>query len=132
MLYTTFDALLNTLTNDQYYRYNYTSKPKANIYKNENSYLIEMAVPGFSREDIEVTMENGALTVSVSTKINNKPEKSKDVSEYKEFDYSNFARSWTLPDGVDLDKIEATYEAGILKISIPTKDSKTVKKIKID
>jgi HSP20 family protein len=129
MLYNTFDAILSSFSDDQYYRNNYiTIKPKANIYKNENSYLFEMAVPGFSREDLNITLEENSLSVSADLKNT----KSKNVSEYKEFDYSKFFRSWKLPDGLDLDKTEASYESGILKINIPIKSNKTFKKIKIE
>jgi HSP20 family protein len=129
MLYNTFDAILNSISVDPYYKYNYATKPKANIYKKENEYQIEMAVPGFSREDIEITVEDNAVIVSADLKFE---KDKKNLAVYREFDYSKFERSWTLPDGVDTNGVNAIYEAGILKVSVPIKNTKTTKKIKIE
>jgi HSP20 family protein len=100
-----------------------TNIPRANILTNKEGYLIEMAVPGFSRGDFNIVIEDNALTISVSTE---------DGAEYlsnlkrREFSYSSFTRSWTLPEGSSIENIVADYEAGILKVAIPAESANLI------
>ena len=109
---------------------NAITSPRANILMGDNSYTIELAAPGFSRGDFEIDVNNNTLTISVS---------SEDGLEYKrnitrrEFSYSSFARSWTLPDGVYVDGISAVYNSGILSVSIPSDPQKSkARKIEVE
>lgn len=94
------------------------SIPLANVSESKTGYEIDLAAPGMSRDNFEITVENNRLTVS--GKNSNK----KKDSKYSEFNYSSFIRSWTLPKEVNAEQISANYEAGILSITIPTENKK--------
>jgi HSP20 family protein len=99
--------------------------PAVNIAEDENKYAIEFAVPGFSKSDFVINLENDILTVK------SEKESQTDETEInytrKEFDYSSFQRSFTLPDLVDGEKISASYTNGVLSIEIPKKEEAKVK-----
>jgi len=100
---------------------NYTCvcKPAVNVIENENSFQIDVAAPGFERNELKVTIENNLLTISsiATDKEQNKKEK----YLKKEYAASSFSRSFELPDNVEADKTEASHKNGILSISIPKK-----------
>lgn len=91
-----------------------------NISQNENGYKIEIAAPGLKKSDFKLNLENSKLTIS------GQKEEQADTQEErylrKEFKYSSFQRTFTLPNTVDSEKIEANYEAGVLAISIPVRE----------
>jgi len=95
------------------------SVPSVNVKEMEKEFEIEMAAPGLTKKDFNVTVDNGILTIS-SEKEEEKEEKEKDYTR-KEFNYSSFIRSFTLPENVNEDKIDASYENGILKLKIAKK-----------
>lgn len=102
-----------------------------NIKEREDDYSIEMAVPGINKKDIHIEIEGTKMIVKaeVSNEIEDKNEK----YTRREFSYGSFARSFTLPKDVDVDKIDADYTDGVLNISIPKPESKKkiVKKISL-
>jgi HSP20 family protein len=95
--------------------------PAVNIKENKNEFKIEFASPGFTKKDFKIDLDQDVLTVSA--------EKDKEVIEEKEdytrkeFSYNSFSRSFTLPKTVNAEKIDAKYNDGILKLSIPKKES---------
>lgn len=97
--------------------------PATNITENDHAFQLEMAVPGFSKEDFRINLEKDVLTVSSEKE---KSEKSDETREHKfrkcEFGQRNFSRSFTLPEAVDKDAIKAEYENGILMITLPKKE----------
>ena len=100
------------------------STPKANVYFADNEgYTIELAVPGYSREDFFVDVENGVLTVGLNGSTSNTEQENKNIRR-REWSYMNFKRSFTLPENTNVDQVEASYNAGILNIAIPTIESK--------
>ncbi|GAB4453679.1 MAG: hypothetical protein OHK0036_16760 [Bacteroidia bacterium] len=106
--------------------------PSANIKETEDAFQIELGVPGVKKEDIKVDLEDNVLTISSEQK----EEKTEEKENYtrREFNYSSFSRSFTLPDIVDAEKITAEYKDGILNINIPKKESvikKAQKRIEI-
>ncbi|MBK8610694.1 MAG: Hsp20/alpha crystallin family protein [Chitinophagaceae bacterium] len=94
--------------------------PAVNITENKKDYLVSMAIPGMKKDDFKIDVEGNILTIS-SEKEENKEEKDKKFTR-KEFNYSCFSRSFTLPEEVNKEKIEAKYEDGVLKISLPYKE----------
>jgi HSP20 family protein len=110
-----------------------TTLPAVNIRENENEFMIDVAAPGMKKEQIQVDYENGRLTIS-SEKKEDKKEK-KDTYTRREFSYMSFQRSFTIPETlVDGDKINASYNEGILHISLPKKEEvkpKPARQIKI-
>lgn len=104
--------------------------PAVNISESDKQYHIEVAAPGVAKEDFNLHLDKNELTVSChkETKTENKDEK----SVRKEFSYSNFSRSFILPEGVDAEQISASYTDGVLNINIPKCAEKTaVKQIAI-
>ena len=91
--------------------------PQANIEETDKAFKLELAIPGQSKEDINVEVDNGLLTISAE-KEESKEEKEKNYTR-KEYNYSSFRRSFSLPENVESDKIEASYENGILILVAP-------------
>jgi HSP20 family protein len=110
----------------------FKSMPSANITEDMNQFKVELAVPGMSKNDFHIKVENDVLTISAEKK-----EEQEDKNEKftrKEFYYGSFLRSFSLPNSVAGDKIEGKYENGILKLVIPKKEEarkKAVKEIKV-
>ena len=109
--------------------------PAVNIRENNDEFMIDVAAPGMKKEQIKVDYENGRLTIS-SEKKEEKKEMSKDTYTRREFSYMSFQRSFTIPENlVDGDKINATYNEGILHISLPKREEikpKPPRQIKIN
>jgi len=106
--------------------------PLANILEHPDSFELDLAAPGLKKDDFKIHLENNVLTIS-SEVMDEKEEETKNYTR-KEFHYSSFSRSFTLPRTVDLDKIKADYESGILKVMLPKKEDARVdikKEIKI-
>lgn len=108
--------------------------PAVNIRENSDEFMIDVAAPGMKKEQIKVDYENGRLTIS-SEKKEEKKEASKENYSRREFSYMSFQRSFTIPENlVDGDKIKATYNEGILHISLPKREElkpKPARQIKI-
>ena len=94
--------------------------PSANIIENHKDFKIELAAPGLEKKDFKIEVDNGYLTISAETK-EEKDEK-KENYRRKEFSYHAFTRSFLLPDNSITDKVDAKYEDGLLKLTIPKKD----------
>lgn len=106
--------------------------PAVNIKNKKNEYQIEVAVPGFKKEDFEVTVENGILNISAATSTDN--EELTDEYTRREFSMSSFSRSFGLPDDTSDDQVKANYKDGLLKLTIKKSQEKKLpaKKVKID
>lgn len=94
--------------------------PAVNIKENEMGFELELAIPGKKKEDFNIEVDNDVLTVSMETK--SEDETSKENYTRKEFSYTSFKRSFTLPETVDNEKIKASYENGILSFKLPKKE----------
>ncbi len=94
--------------------------PAVNIKDEKDKYVIEFAAPGMKKNDFKIDLDNFVLTVS-SERKSEKEEKESNYTR-REFEYSSFSRSFTLPRTVNLDKIKADYADGILAIAVPKKE----------
>ena len=94
--------------------------PAVNITEQKDEYLVSLAAPGLKRDDFKLDVYGNMLTIS-SEKEENMEEKDKRFTR-KEYSYSSFSRSFTLPEEINKEKIEAKYEEGVLKISLPRKE----------
>ncbi len=106
--------------------------PKVNIQENADNYHVEVAAPGMKRDDFNLTLDNNVLTIS--SELKEEHENKNGNYTRREFSYQSFSRSFTLPESVEADKIEAKYNDGILRIVIPKKEEakqKPAKTIKI-
>jgi HSP20 family protein len=90
---------------------------------------IEAALPGVRPEDVDITIENGTVTISGKTAS----ERSGDEGSYlvQEIRRGSFSRSVTLPTGLEADKAAATFEHGVLRLSIPKAEQVKPRQIKI-
>lgn len=106
--------------------------PKVNIKETADAFIVEMAVPGLKKSDFHLNLDNKLLSISTETKKENKHEDENYTR--REFGYSSFKRTFTLPESVDEEKIKASYEDGILNITLPKKEEakqKPARSIKI-
>jgi len=125
-------ALFNEVFERQSNQTELTYKPAANVSEDEKNYAIELALPGFSKEEITIKFEEDVLTVTAG----HQPKEDEKGPKYtwNEFGYkSKFERSFQLPETVDADNIGAKFENGILMITLTKKEVQpsTVKQIVI-
>ena len=97
-----------------------SSTPKVNIIESDESYILNMAIPGFNKSDFIIDLENESLTISMN--LNEVENQEKVNFTRKEFGYNSFKRTFVLPETVEGDKIEANYKDGILSLTIPKKE----------
>lgn len=103
-----------------------TRVPAVNITETETAYHVELAAPGLSKSDFQINVDKNVMSISAD-KQEEKTENDKVYSK-KEYSYTSFSRSFTLPDVVDYSNIEASYEDGILKVVIGKKEEAIVAK----
>lgn len=94
--------------------------PAVNITEHKDEYQVSLAAPGMKKEDFNIDVDGNMLTIS-SEKEESTEEKEKKFTR-KEYSYSSFSRCFTLPEEINKEKIEASYEDGVLKISLPRKE----------
>ncbi len=107
--------------------------PAVNITEHPNEYLLSLAAPGMKKEDFKIDVDGNMLTIS-SEKEENKEDKSKKFTR-KEYSYSSFSRCFSLPEEIKQENINAKYEDGVLKVSLPRKEEAkkpAVKKIAVN
>ena len=98
------------------------TNPAVNICEDDNAYSIEMAAPGLSKEDFILEVENDLMSISFDKKEEKEEEGEGKNGKFtrREFNYTSFKRSFSLPEGhVNVDEINAKYEDGLLKLTIP-------------
>ena len=95
-------------------------RPSANVIENDKEFKLELSAPGFDKKDFKVECSDGILNISAEKE--HKAEEKKENYRKKEFSYSSIRRSFTLPENILEDKIDAKYDNGILKVQIPKND----------
>ena len=101
--------------------------PSIDVYETDKEIKVDVELPGIDEKDIDITLGNNVLTIS-GKKETEETEKNKSFYRH-ERSYGSFRRSIQLPDDVDEDKIDATYNKGILKIVLPkTEQSVSLRK----
>jgi len=96
------------------------SLPKVNIMETADAFIVDMAVPGLKKSDFQLNLDNQLL--SISTELKEEKEHEEENYTRREFGYSSFKRTFTLPESVNEDKIDARYKDGILSIHLPKKE----------
>jgi len=94
--------------------------PAVNIKDNEKEFELELSVPGRSKEDFKIEVNENVLTVSAENKFDTTEEKENYTR--REFGFTAFKRAFTLPETIDEDAIGARYENGLLKFTLPKKE----------
>ena len=103
--------------------------PAVDIYESDDSFVATADLPGLKKDDIEVSIEDNVLTVSGERKF----EKSEGEGTFRrvERSYGTFRRSFTLPRGVDSAKVEASFEDGVLTLTLPKSEMAKSRKITV-
>jgi HSP20 family protein len=104
--------------------------PPVDVYEDEHSVRLKIEVPGIDQKDIDVRIENNVLTVHGERKLE-REEKEENFLRV-ERQYGSFTRTFTLPNSVDAEKVSASYDQGLLKISLPKKVEAKPKPIKVN
>ena len=104
--------------------------PAVDVYEDEHNVTLKIEVPGIDEKDIDVRIENNTLTVHGERKI----EKEEKEENYRrvERQYGSFTRTFNLPPTVDAEKVQADYDKGVLKITLPKKAEAKPKQIKVN
>ncbi len=98
-----------------------TTLPSVNIKESNDDFEVEVAAPGFTKNDFKIELNHDLLTISSEKEIENETKEGQQFS-LREFSYQAFSRTFTLPNSADSEKIGAKYEDGILRIKIPKKE----------
>jgi HSP20 family protein len=94
--------------------------PAVNIVEHKNEYQVSLAVPGMKKDDFRIDVDGNMLTIS-SEKEESREDKEKKFTR-KEYNYSSFSRTFTLPEEINKEKIKAKYDEGVLKITLPRRE----------
>ena len=103
--------------------------PRIDISETDAAYKIEAELPGINQKEIDVKIDNNILTIK-GKKEDIKEEKEKNYHLWERY-YGAFQRSISLPNNIEPEKIKASFENGVLNISVPKNDKRTPKKIEI-
>ncbi|NLT02966.1 MAG: Hsp20/alpha crystallin family protein [Bacteroidales bacterium] len=127
-----FFPVLNDLFGDNYLNdSDWNTSPAVNIAETKEAFRIEVAAPGLKKEDFKINVEKRVLEIS-SEKESTKEENRENERYYrKEFLYSSFKRTFSLPSYADTDSITATYKDGILNVTVPKKEEAKEKPIRV-
>ena len=103
--------------------------PVVDLFENKDSFVVKAELPGMKKEDIEISLHEGALLVSGERK---REEKSKPGETYREERfYGKFHRSIALPKPVAADQVKATYKDGVLTVTLPKTEEVKPKQIEV-
>ncbi len=94
--------------------------PAVNITETKNEYKLSFAVPGMKKDDFDIAVDGNMLTIS--TEKEETSEEKENRYTRKEYNYSSFSRSFSLPEEVSKDSIEASYTDGVLTLTLPKKE----------
>ena len=111
-----------------------TTAPAVNVKEDEKAYTMEVAAPGIKKEYCRVSLnEDGNLCIAIENKMEHKEEDKKQHYLRREFSYSNYQQSYSLPEDVVKDKISAKVQDGILTVTLPKqeKEAKVSKSIEV-
>jgi len=116
-----FNDVFDSIFNDTFFNDRMISRvPAVNISESENNYHVELAAPGLKKEDFKLNLERNQLNISVEQSAEHE-DNQKNYSK-REYSFSSFVRSFTLPDSADHGRIEASYTDGILRIDIAKRE----------
>jgi len=104
--------------------------PPVDIYEDQHGIQLKLEVPGINENDLDIKVENNVLTVSGERKFEN--EQKEENFHRIERRYGSFARSFTLPNTVDTDNIQADYNNGVLNIHLSKREEAKPKQIKVN
>jgi HSP20 family molecular chaperone IbpA len=104
----------------------YEAIPLVDIYENEDEILLHTDMPGVVKKDISVDIDNGTLTISGIRKL-----KSEGATTFEEFKDVEYLRSFSVPQSIDVEKVEAELKNGVLKLHLPKSEAAKPRQIEI-
>ena len=106
-----------------------TWAPSVDIFETEKELVLTAEIPGIDEKDVEIKIEDNTLSLKGERKF----EKETKEENYHRIErsYGSFYRAFTLPNSIDPEKIQATHENGVLKITMPKRDELQPRKVKI-
>ncbi len=104
------------------------SIPAINIVENLPNFVIELAAPGLQKENFTIEAEDDTLTIAAKKVVEKNEESSDSKFMKREFNYSSFERNFKLPENIKTEEIQASYENGILRVTLPKVEEKKVLK----
>ena len=117
----TFNDVFDSIFNDTFFSDRMVTRvPAANISETEDHFHVELAAPGLKKEDFKISLDRNVLSISVEQQTENS-DAPKNYSK-REYSYSSFVRSFTLPDSANSEQIDAAYTDGVLKIDIAKRE----------
>jgi len=102
------------------------NEPALNVKETDKNFEVELAAPGFSKKDFEVTIDDGCLNISAES--SNSKEEKEDNYTRQEFSYNSFEKRLQLPDSVKEEDVKATYKDGVLSFNLIKKEEAKLKK----
>lgn len=112
------DLINDWLTNDWFQAHPFQDKqlPAVNIQETEQAFLVELLAPRLKKEDLQVEIEKDVLSIASEAE-----EKTEETGRYtrKEYNFSSFRRTFSIPESVDSKKIDALYSEGVLTVTLP-------------
>lgn len=106
---------------------NFTNSPKVNVKETDKAYEIEIANPGFSKDETNIKIENGVIYVSMTSESKEGQEDDQHKYHVKQWSKSSYQESWNLPENVIEDQITAKNNDGVLTITLPKKEEEPKK-----
>lgn len=104
--------------------------PSVNLKETDKQIEFELAAPGMKKEDFKVEIDNDILMISSEKEEEKEEVRKADHYVRREFNYQSFCRTFSLPDTIDENKIEANYKDGILHVIVPKKDGAKKRAVK--
>jgi HSP20 family protein len=124
-----FERLMSTVFGDLDWAGTRRWVPAVDLVEADDHYLLQADLPGLTEEDVKVEVEDGVLTISGERK--NEHRENGRGWHRVERTYGTFRRSFTLPDGVDADRIEASFDRGVLSVRVPKPEERKPRRIEI-
>lgn len=123
-----FNREFDNFFSDRYFGNNvFASTPAVNVVENKDGFRIEVAAPGMKKEDFKINLNHNHLVISAQKQEEAAEDNQQEKYARREFSYSSFQRTFTLPQSVDAEKVEASYTDGILHVSLPKREEAKVK-----
>ena len=132
-----FDVIDRNFNDYGYGENGKSAMPRVDVSEKKDSYVLEMELPGYTENDVELDLKDRVLTISSKLKDAKKAEKEdkKEAAEsvylIKERRNSTFSRSFTMPEDIDQEKVTAAFKNGLLTVVIPRKAEAQTKRIMI-
>jgi HSP20 family protein len=111
-----FPTVFERFFDDEFFKFDLpkVSTPETNVIENENDFVVETVLAGIDKDNVKLRVENGVLSIEAERKEENKSKYNR-----KEMFFGKLQRSFTLPDNVDIENVDAKFENGILKVVLP-------------